>query len=186
MELALYQSTIDSPVGPLRILSTPEGLAAVLFGRGSHRTSDSWVRRRFPGVEPVPAGKTHRLFDRQIHEYFEGRRRIFDLSFDLRGTEFQTKVWTVVARIPYGQTVSYGEIAHLIGKPKAVRAVGAANGANPISIIIPCHRVIGADGSLTGYGGGLKNKRWLLAHEGVLRVGPVQMSLFRGRSRHVK
>lgn len=186
MESSLYQSTIESPVGPLRILSTPEGLAAVLFRKRSRRSSDSWVRRRFPGVEVVEAGNKHRVLDRQIREYFEGRRRVFALSLDLRGTDFQKKVWTAVARIPYGQTVSYGEIAHLVGKPKAVRAVGAANGANPISIIIPCHRVIGADGSLTGYGGGLKNKRWLLAHEGILHVGPVQMSLFRGRSRSVK
>jgi O-6-methylguanine DNA methyltransferase len=186
MESVLYQSTIESPIGPLRILSTHEGLAAVLFGKASQRKSGSWVRRVFPGVKIVPAGKTHRLFDRQIREYFEGRRRVFDLGLDLRGTDFQKKVWTAVARIPHGQTVSYGEIAHLIGKPKAVRAVGAANGANPIPIIIPCHRVIGADGSLTGYGGGLKNKRWLLAHEGVLRVGPVQMGLFRGGSRTMK
>jgi methylated-DNA-[protein]-cysteine S-methyltransferase len=181
METGLYQLTIDSPIGPLRILSTSEGLAAILFGKGARRKPDSWVRRVFPGVNVEPAGSAHRVFDKQIREYFEGRRRVFELGLDLRGTDFQKKVWTEVSRVPYGQAVSYGEIAHLIGKPRAVRAVGAANGANPIPIVIPCHRIIGADGSLTRYGGGLKNKRWLLAHEGILRVGPVQMGLFRGR-----
>jgi O-6-methylguanine DNA methyltransferase len=181
MDISLYQSTIDSPIGPLRLLSTSEGLAAILFGKGVRRKQDSWIRRVFPGAKVEPAGRAQRVFDKQIREYFEGRRRVFELVVDLRGTDFQKKVWAEVARVPYGQTVSYGEIAHLMGKPKAVRAVGAANGANPIPFVIPCHRVIGSDGSLTGYGGGLKNKRWLLAHEGVLRVEPVQMGLFRGR-----
>jgi O-6-methylguanine DNA methyltransferase len=179
-ELVLYQSTISSPIGPLRILSTREGLAAILFGKGARRKPENWIRRVFPGSKVEPAGRVHRIFAKQIGEYFEGCRRVFDLDLDLRGTDFQKKVWSEVARVPYGRTVSYGDIAHVMGKPKAARAVGAANGANPIPIVIPCHRIVGADGSLTGYGGGLKRKRWLLAHEGILRVEAVQMGLFRG------
>jgi O-6-methylguanine DNA methyltransferase len=181
MEMSLYHSTLDTPIGPFGLVSTSKGLAAIFFGKGLRRKRDSWIRRVFPGARVEPAGRAHRIFAKQIREYFEGRRRAFEVVIDLRGTDFQKKVWAEVARVPYGQTVSYGEIAHLIGKPKAVRAVGAANGANPIPIVIPCHRVIGSDGSLTGYGGGLKSKRWLLAHEGILRVEPVQMGLFRGR-----
>jgi O-6-methylguanine DNA methyltransferase len=186
MESLLYQSIFESPIGPLRILSTPEGLAALSFGKRPTRRSGAWMERSFPGVKALPAGDRHRRVHRQIREYFEGRRRVFDIGFDLRGTEFQNRVWRTVARIPYGHTLSYGEIAHVVGEPRAARAVGAANGANPISIIIPCHRVIGADGSLTGYGGGMEKKRWLLAHEGVLRSGPVQMGLFRSRTRAAK
>jgi methylated-DNA-[protein]-cysteine S-methyltransferase len=101
----------------------------------------------------------------QLHSYFSGRRRHFDLPLEIEGTEFQKKVWTELRSIPYGETISYKELAKRIGKPSAVRAVGAANGANPIPIIIPCHRVIGNDGSLTGFGGGLPLKRKLLELE---------------------
>jgi methylated-DNA-[protein]-cysteine S-methyltransferase len=103
----------------------------------------------------------------QLNEYFAGRRREFDVPLRLRGTQFQQRVWQVLQEIPYGETLSYGELARRIGNPNASRAVGLANGRNPISILVPCHRVIGADGSLTGYGGGVERKRWLLAHEGL-------------------
>jgi methylated-DNA-[protein]-cysteine S-methyltransferase len=102
----------------------------------------------------------------QLDEYFAGERRDFDLELDLRGTEFQRAVWDELLRIPYGETMSYGELARRLGRPERVRAVGAANGRNPVAIVVPCHRVIGADGSLTGYGGGLDRKRALLAVEG--------------------
>ncbi len=125
-----------------------------------------------------PAGVRHRDFERQLSEYLEGKRRAFDLPLRLDGSDFQKEVWEAVTRIPYGQTASYGEIALLIGKPKASRAVGAANGANPIPIVIPCHRVIGADGSLTGYGGGIALKSRFLALEGILPAPSVQMRLF--------
>ena len=133
-----------------------------------------------PGTpeEAEPAGARHRDFERQLAEYLEGKRRVFDLPLRLEGSDFQKAVWDVVGRIPYGQTASYGEIAHLVGKPKASRAVGAANGANPIPIVVPCHRVIGADGSLTGYGGGLALKSRFLALEGILSAPAVQMRLF--------
>jgi methylated-DNA-[protein]-cysteine S-methyltransferase len=111
----------------------------------------------------------------QLAAYFEGALREFSLDLAPNGTPFQQAVWREVARIPFGQTVSYGEVARRLGKPEASRAVGLANGANPIAIVIPCHRVIGADGSLAGYGGGLERKRWLLRHEGAL--APQQLVL---------
>jgi O-6-methylguanine DNA methyltransferase len=176
----LYQSVLQSPIGPLELIFTEIGLAAIELGEGK---LDRWVQRTFPDAVREPAEKRHQRFENQIRQYFDGRRRVFDIPLDLRGSDFQKVVWEQVARIPYGRTASYGEIAHLLGRPRASRAVGAANGANPVPIVVPCHRVIGANGSLTGYGGGLVNKRWLLAHEGVLRAGPVQMGLFRKRPR---
>lgn len=105
------------------------------------------------------------LCKKQMEEYFKGTRTNFDLPFIAQGTFFQEKIWKELQNIPYGATISYKELAKRIGNPKSVRAVGTANGRNPISIIIPCHRVIGSDGSLTGYGGGIDKKRWLLEHE---------------------
>jgi len=102
---------------------------------------------------------------REVDEYFRGKRKKFSLELVLRGTEFQKAVWRRLVEIPYGETVSYGQVAKAVGKPKAVRAVGMANAVNRIGVIIPCHRVIGSDGQLTGYGGGLWRKKWLLAHE---------------------
>jgi O-6-methylguanine DNA methyltransferase len=110
---------------------------------------------------------------RQLDEYFRGERLRFDLPLDLRGTAFQIEAWTALTRIPIGATSSYAAQARLLGRPRAARAVGAANGANPLPIVLPCHRLVGSDGSLTGYGGGLHVKRWLLEFEaGVARVGP--------------
>jgi methylated-DNA-[protein]-cysteine S-methyltransferase len=106
---------------------------------------------------------------KQLREYFDGKRRDFEIPLDVEGTEFQTKVWAALRKIPFGRTASYADIARKIGKPKAMRAVGMANGRNPVSIVVPCHRVIGADGSLTGYGGGLDRKKILLDLES--RVG---------------
>lgn len=180
---AVYRSTLDSPLGPLRLIFTTVGLAAIALP-GERERHDRWMRRVFPRAEArstVPPGTAHAEVFQQLEQYFEGRRRVFDLPLDLRGSSFQKAVWSNVARIPFGRIASYSEIAHLIGRPGASRAVGAANGSNPIPLVIPCHRVVGADGSLTGYGGGLPAKRWLLVHEGVLRDGapqPVQMSLF--------
>jgi len=161
----LYHSRLDCRGFSLGITSSEGAIVAI----------DLLPRER-TGAEP--AGPRHRDFERQLSEYLEGRRRVFELPLHLEGSEFQKEVWEAVFQIPYGQTASYGEIAHLIGKPKASRAVGAANGANPIPIVIPCHRVIGSDGSLTGYGGGLALKSRFLALEGILPVPAVQMRLF--------
>ena len=174
MTETLHRTTLESPLGPIDLLSTSRGLAAIGFGDGLGWLK-RWVQRTFPDARIVGDGGMHEGVARQIEEYFDGRRRVFDLVLDLRGSPFQKAVWANVERIPYGRTASYSEIALLAGRPKAFRAVGAANGANPIPLVIPCHRVVGANGSLAGYAGGLSNKRWLLAHE---EVQPAQMNLF--------
>jgi len=141
---------MDTPIGTLTLVAGDAGLRRVQWG-GDDR-----------------AGGTHPALEeaaRQLREYFAGERREFDLPLDLEGTPFQRRAWLALAAIPYGTTRSYGEQARLLGVPRAARAVGAANGSNPLPIVLPCHRLIGADGSLVRYGGGLDVKRWLLDHE---------------------
>jgi len=152
---------IESPIG--RLLLQSDGVAVTGLhtdGRGCPAL-DAGAWTHDPNGGPLP------LAVRQLDEYFAGRRREFDLPLRLEGTDFQQRAWQALKEIPYGATWSYGQQAKRIGNPKASRAVGLANGRNPISILVPCHRVIGADGSLTGYGGGVERKRWLLAHEGL-------------------
>jgi methylated-DNA-[protein]-cysteine S-methyltransferase len=150
----VWYSYLDTPIGQLLLAGTKDALELISFPSGS--------RAR----EPDPDWEHNALaFDaarRELDEYFAGKRRRFTLRLSARGTPFQKRVHDALLAIEYGATRSYSEIARLIGAPKAVRAVGAANGANPIPIVIPCHRVLGADGSLTGFGGGLERKRWLL------------------------
>jgi len=141
-----------SPIGIIEILGNELGLRAVDFVRRGPRGGS----RPDPVLRPAVT---------QLDEYFRGERKRFSLALDLVGTEFQKKAWEQLASIPYGETATYAEVAAAIGRPKAVRAVGQANHRNPVSIIIPCHRVIGSDGRLVGYGGGLWRKQWLLAHE---------------------
>ena len=151
---------VDSPIG--RLLLTSDGSALTgLYMEPSRKAQSTagWVEDA--AVPPLAAAV------RQLTEYFAGSRRDFDLPLRLQGTDFQQRVWRELTEIPFGETWSYGQLARRIAKPSASRAVGLANGQNPISIIVPCHRVIGADGSLTGYGGGLERKSWLLAHEGL-------------------
>jgi methylated-DNA-[protein]-cysteine S-methyltransferase len=149
-----------SPIGQLILRTDGEALTGVYFDLPSRppRELDSWTRDADAG--PL------RDAVRQLEEYFRGERRDFDLPLALEGTEFQKLAWRNLLTIPYGETRSYGEQAKLIGNPSASRAVGLANGRNPIPVVVPCHRVIGANGSLTGFGGGIERKRWLLAHEG--------------------
>lgn len=146
----MYECVIASPVGRLRIAHDDVGLTRVDF-------TDAALR---PPATPLLQEAT-----RQLEAYFASRLTAFDLPLHLQGTPFQLRCWQALTTIPYGETISYGEQAKRTGSAKAVRAVGGANHRNPVSIIVPCHRVIGADGSLTGYGGGLAVKRWLLAHE---------------------
>jgi methylated-DNA-[protein]-cysteine S-methyltransferase len=151
---------IDSPVGPLRLLASDNGLAGVWFERGRQGRSR-------PRGDVEDAG--HPVLveaERQLREYFAGRRRSFELQLDLAGTPFQRSVWQALLTIPFGQTRTYGEIARQVGRPSASRAVGAANGQNPVAIVAPCHRVIGSTGALTGFGGGLEVKERLLRLEG--------------------
>jgi methylated-DNA-[protein]-cysteine S-methyltransferase len=147
----------DTPVGPLLVAADDRGLRHIEFERNRYPTSIGSDWRRDP--KPMRAAKA------QLDAYFAGELTEFDLELAPDGTAFQTAVWSALCRIPYGATVSYGDIARDLGAPKAVRAVGAANGRNPLPIIVPCHRVIGANGSLTGFGGGLPVKKFLLEHE---------------------
>jgi methylated-DNA-[protein]-cysteine S-methyltransferase len=159
-------ATLETPIGLLQFFGGEAGLMTVALPNEGPPAPEARVRRLLgDNVEIVedPAALTAVLA--QFEAYFRGELRAFDLPLDPRGTPFQRQVWAAVARVPYGETRAYGEIAAAIGKPAAVRAVGLANGANPLPIVIPCHRVIGANGSLTGYGGGLEAKRRLLALE---------------------
>jgi methylated-DNA-[protein]-cysteine S-methyltransferase len=142
-----------SPIGIIQIESSEKGISGLYFSDNIEDEEDERV------------GMTSH-FILQLEEYFTNKREQFDLQLDLKGTEFQKRVWNELLKIPFGKTISYKELSLRLGNLKAIRAVAAANGANPVSIIVPCHRVIGSDGSLTGYAGGLWRKRWLLEHEG--------------------
>ena len=149
---------LDSPLGELLVTRDDGGITGLYLPTGRHSTRDipsDWERDD-DGFDDIRS---------QLAEYFAGERREFDLVLNAHGTEFQKRVWAALCDIPYGETASYGQTATAIGAPTASRAVGLANGQNPISIIVPCHRVVGANGSLTGYGGGLEAKQWLLEHE---------------------
>ncbi len=157
---------IDTPVGKMRIGATDEGIC--LFDFQYRKSIDSIMSRieQISGDKFGEGGHPHfMLLEQQIGEYFGGTRREFDLPLHLLGTPFQKSVWQGLLNIPYGETRSYKQQSIFLGDEKAIRAVAGANGQNGIAIIIPCHRVIGEDGSLTGYGGGLQRKKWLLAHE---------------------
>lgn len=154
-----YLVRIDSPVGELRLVATASALIAVLW------PEERDGRVRFP-IEPVD--RSNAILDRtatQLREYFEGTRRTFDVPLELRGTDFQQSVWLALAEIPFAETSTYSKQAAAVGRPRATRAVGSANGRNPLSIVLPCHRIVGADDRLAGFAGGLDTKRWLLDHE---------------------
>jgi methylated-DNA-[protein]-cysteine S-methyltransferase len=158
--LIFSRRTCEAPFGVLTVVGSDLGIRYVMFNNDAH---------------PKPLERLH-VSDSEIHEsvndamnqleeYFDGSRRDFELPLDLQGTEFQVAAWNALADIPYGHTASYGQQAASIGRPKAVRAIGGANGRNPVAIVLPCHRIVGADGSLTGFGGGIAVKKWLLDHE---------------------
>ena len=165
----VYTAEFESPIGKLRTASTDAGLAWLGLPRAGGRGFAGWLARNAPHARREAAFAPQREAIRQTLEYLEGKRIAFELALDLRGTAFQRAVWDALLRIPYGQTRSYGGIAREIGRPHAVRAVGTANGANPIALVVPCHRVIAAQGKLGGYGGGLDLKRRLLAMEQSVR-----------------
>jgi len=152
--------TCEAPFGVVTVVGSGLGIRFVLFSNDAHpktleklHISDTEIH------ESVNNAVT------QLEEYFAGSRHDFELPLDLHGTEFQVAAWNALAEIPYGRTASYGQQAASIGRPKAVRAIGGANGRNPVAIVLPCHRIVGADGSLTGFGGGIAVKKWLLDHE---------------------
>lgn len=152
---------IDSPVGPLLLAGNDAGVRLIEFQAPRHPMprGDDWREGDHAVLQQTQA---------QLAEYFAGERRRFELPLAPQGTQFQRQVWWELANIPFGATISYAELATRLGRPSATRAVGAANGRNPIPIVLPCHRVIGADGSLTGFGGGLPTKQFLLQLEGAL------------------
>jgi len=153
-----FSTTLDSPVGALSLAATDTALIALVWRRESHAAA-------FDQAVESPSHPLLRETERQLREYFTGSRRTFDVPLEFRGTDFQRRAWSALLTIPYGETRSYRQMAEQIGNPAAVRAVGAANGKNPISIIAPCHRVIGMNGDLTGFGGGLDAKARLLSLE---------------------
>ncbi len=156
----LVYDVVPAPIGRLIVASDGEAIAGVWMANASPSDA-AWSERR--GSDPVLDDARD-----QLDRYFAGRSREFTLRLAPNGTDFQRRVWRALEAIPFGTTISYAELARRVGSSAAVRAVGAANGRNPIPIIVPCHRVIGSDGSLTGFGGGLDRKRWLLQHEGAL------------------
>jgi methylated-DNA-[protein]-cysteine S-methyltransferase len=153
----ILTSTVESPIGPLTLIARDGVLTNVTMHEQRHGSP--------PPVEAITDDAWFKDAAQQLLAYFAGELLSFDLEMNLLGTTFQKRVWSELCAIPYGETISYGELARRVGNPKASRAVGLANGRNPVAIIVPCHRVIGADGSLTGYGGGLERKTWLLDHE---------------------
>lgn len=162
----ILTTTVASPIGPLALTAVGDQLTGLHMEDQAHLPAgrEQWVEDPRPFTEVVD----------QLAAYFAGERRAFDLPLRLAGTEFQQRVWRGLQQIPYGETWSYGQLAAKVGNARACRAVGLANGRNPIAVIVPCHRVIGADGTLTGFGGGLDRKAWLLEHERtVLARSPV-------------
>lgn len=159
----IHHLELDTPIGSLLLLADEDGLREIRFPvEGGHRIEAEWTR----------GGALLEEAARQLTDYFAGERREFDLPLAPEGTGFMKTVWMELRRIPFGQTLSYGELARRLGRPGAARAVGTANRRNPLPICVPCHRVVGSDGSLTGFAGGLETKRRLLEHEGCAAASP--------------
>ena len=171
---AIHYCRFDSPVGLLTVAASDAGLHAIEFPQNRHpQRRLGWM----PGDHPLLREARH-----QLEEYFDGQRRSFELPLAPQGTPFQREVWLALADIPYGSTISYAQLALRVGRPAAMRAVGAANGRTPLPIVLPCHRVIGADGSLTGFGGGLPTKHFLLKLEGAIPPQEIARDLFAAAS----
>lgn len=169
-DTSLATTIIETPVGEMRAAATDKGLCVLLFPN----KETAWPEKQGSAGARKHLGETRKA----LGEYFAGMRKEFSgIPLDLQGTEFQRSVWSALLTIPFGETRSYGEIAKQIGHPKAVRAVGLANGQNPVPVIVPCHRVIGANGKLTGFGGGIETKHWLLAHEGASHASKGELLL---------
>jgi methylated-DNA-[protein]-cysteine S-methyltransferase len=177
--MSLVYKFMESPVGKLKLVASDKGLVAVLWendGPRRVRLSEQIEDAKHPVLVET---------ERQLKEYFAGRRQEFDVPLDMQGTRFQKDVWEALLAIPFGETRSYGQLAKQLGNPRATRAVGAANGRNPVSIIVPCHRVIGSSGKLTGFAGGLDTKARLLSLEEE-KGNKLSYALFDGETRHAK
>lgn len=172
--MILATRTIESPIGPLVLVASEEAVVGLEFG-GARARRDALARHleRWLGPHELREAKDPGGAATSLARYFAGERGALDQQpVEIRGTEFQVRVWNALRGIPAGRTLTYSQLAEDVGRPEARRAVGAANGANPIALFVPCHRVIAADGTLWGYGGGLERKRWLLAHEGARFTDP--------------
>jgi len=165
----IHTTSVESSIGRLRVASSDKGLAYLELPKAAGCGLRGWLHRNFPDARYVESRACNDAAIDQIVEYLDGARTEFDLPLDLRGTEFQKQVWQALQNIPFGERRSYREIAVAVGRPNAVRAVGTANGSNPVSLVVPCHRVVNSDGKLGGYGGGLELKARLLDLEA--RVG---------------
>ncbi|HLZ81913.1 MAG TPA: methylated-DNA--[protein]-cysteine S-methyltransferase [Ktedonobacteraceae bacterium] len=162
----VYWSHIEYNTWKLYLAATNEGLCCLTLPKESFNALEHWVTLHIPDAQLIENPEALDSYKKQVLEYLQGKRTTFTFPLDFRGTAFQVSVWRALTRIPYGETRSYSEIALVVQRPTAIRAVGAANGANPIPIVVPCHRVIGKNGNLTGYGGGLDVKEELLRLEG--------------------
>lgn len=174
----IYRVDISTPIGSMQACATDQGICLLKFdaNRGNERLKT--LANRLEVKLIIPEENHHlTLLQQELDEYFHGKRRLFSVSLDFKGTEFQQTVWNMLQEIPYGTTRSYMQQANLMNNPKGIRAIASANGSNPIAIVVPCHRVIGSDGSLTGYAGGLHRKKWLLNHEREHSGMPVQQEL---------
>lgn len=176
-------SYFDTRIGRFGAASTQRGLCRLTFPTESMDELLAWVATHMSPEACVLDSSAHSGFWNQLEEYLAGERTAFDWPLDMRGTAFQQEVWAALRQIPYGEVGSYGDVAKMIGRPKAVRAVGAANGANPVPILVPCHRVIGCTGRLVGFGGGLELKQWLLELERRDRL-PLHYDLLHMRGTH--
>jgi methylated-DNA-[protein]-cysteine S-methyltransferase len=166
-KLTFARARLQVPFGELTVVASDKGVRYITFENDAHPKSYRNMSVIDDASHPVVARTVA-----QLHEYIKGTRRTFDVPLDLVGTEFQVQAWNALAKVPYGTTASYAQQAASIGRPKATRAIGAANGRNPVVVVLPCHRIVGADGSLTGFGGGLHVKKWLLDHEANVAQGP--------------
>ena len=166
-ETIIYWDSFTYKHWKVNLAATNNGLCFLGTHHSSYDDLVIWCKKQFPNSRILENSSQLLPYEEELVEYFEGKRKKFTFSFDIRGTSFQMDVWDALNQIPYGQTKCYSDIAHMIGNPKAVRAVGTAVGKNPLSIIIPCHRVLGKNGTLTGYSGGLDVKELLLQHEGI-------------------
>ena len=171
----IHTARFDSPIGELAVASSDAGLAYVALPRANGRGMLGWQRRHAADETLREGYAANRSAIQQILEFLDGKREVFDLALDLRATEFQCDVYRVVAAIPYGERLSYADVAARVERPKAVRAVGAANGANPLPLVVPCHRVVASGGQLQGYAGGLDMKARLLAMENTSKPGQGQL-----------
>ena len=167
----IYYATYRTPWVSLLVASGAQGLVAVRFiPRGKKEPALAWLQKRHPGAKLVHSPEVNRKAIEELEAYSQGGRQTFTVPLDLHGSPFQIEVWQALRGIPFGETRSYADIARALGRPKAFRAVGMANRTNPVCIVVPCHRVIGSDGDLCGFGGGLKLKRQLLDHEQRQRI----------------